>query len=128
MTSHRKFEYFKIVIMSFKSSLFYVQRIVNKKLRLFKNFVKVYIDDLITFLKDFSLHLEHLGKFFQLLKKLRIIINSKNIFLNYLNVILFEQKVDAFKLIITQKRIETLINIKFFVDLEILNCYLKLTK
>ena len=64
MTSYQKLEYFKIVIISFKGSLFYVQRIINKKLRSLKNFVKVYIDDLITFSKDFDLHLEHLRKLF----------------------------------------------------------------
>ena len=114
--------------MSFKGSLSYVQRIINKKLRSFKNFVKIYVDDLITFLKKFELHLKHLRKFFQLLKKLKIIINSKKTFLNYFNVIFLEQKIDVFELIITQKRIEILINIKFFIDLEILKHYLKLTK
>ena len=114
--------------MGFKGSLSYVQRIINKKLRPFKNFVKTYIDDLMTFLKDFDLHLKHLRKLFQLLKELKIIINSKKTFLNYFNVTLFEQKVDVFKLITTQKRIKTLINIKFFVDLEALKRYLKLTK
>ena len=101
---------------------------MNKKLRSLKNFVKVYIDDLIIFSKDFDLYLEHLRKFFQLLKKLKIIINSKKTFLNYLNITLLEQKVDVFKLITTQKRIETLINIKFFIDLETLKRYLRLTK
>ena len=63
---------------------------MNKELRSFKNFVKVYIDDLMTFSKDFDLHFEHFRKFFQLLRKLRIIINSKKTFLNYFNVTLFE--------------------------------------
>ena len=76
--------------MNFKNSSFYVQCIINKKLRFFKNFVKVYVDDLITFLKKFELHFKHLRKFFQLLKKLKIIINLKKIFLNYFNVTLFE--------------------------------------
>ena len=87
--------------MGFKDSLPYVQRIINKKLRLFKNFVKAYIDDLITFSKDFDLYFEHLRKLFQLLRELKITINSKKTFLNYFNVTLFGQKVDAFKLITT---------------------------
>ena len=87
--------------MNFKGSLFYVQRIINKKLRSFKNFVKTYIDDLMTFSKDFDLYFEHLRKFFQLLRKLKIIINSKKTFLNYFNVIFLEQRVDVFKLITT---------------------------
>ena len=128
MIFYRKFEYFKVAAMNFKGSLFYMQRIINKKLRLFKNFVKAYIDDLITFSKDFDLHFKHLRKLFQLLKELKIIINSKKTFLNYLNVIFFEQKIDVFKLITTQKRIETLINIKFFIDLETLKRYLRLIK
>ena len=61
---HREFEYFKIAIMNFKNSSFYVQRIINKKLRFFKNFVKIYVDDLITFLKNFELHFKHFRKFF----------------------------------------------------------------
>ena len=101
---------------------------MNKKLKFFKNFVKVYINDLIIFLKKFELHIEHFRKFFQLLKKLKIIINLKKTFLNYLNVILFEQKVDVFELFIIKKRIEILINIKFFIDFEILKHYFELTK
>ena len=76
--------------MGFKGSLLYVQRIINKELKSFKNFIKVYVDDLIIFSKNFELHIEHFRKFFQLLKKLRIIINLKKTFLNYLNVTLFE--------------------------------------
>ena len=87
---YREFEYFKIIIMNFKSSLLYVQRIINKELKSFKNFVKVYIDDLIIFSKNFELHIKHFRKLFQLLKKLKIIINLKKTFLNYLNVIFFE--------------------------------------
>ena len=76
--------------MNFKNSLLYVQRIINKELKSFKNFVKIYVDDLITFSKNFELYIKHFRKFFQLLKELRIIINSKKTFLNYSNVILFK--------------------------------------
>ena len=72
---------------------------MNKELRSLKNFVKVYIDDLITFSKDFDLYFKHLRKLFQLLRELKIIINLKKTFLNYFNVTLLEQRVDIFKLI-----------------------------
>ena len=103
MNFHQKLEYFKVVVMNFNDSLFYIQRIINKKLRSFKNFVKVYIDDLIMFSKNFDLHFMHFRKLFQLLRELKIIINSKKTFLNYLNVIFLQQKFDVFELITTQK-------------------------
>ena len=66
--------------MNFKDLLFYIQRIINKKLRFLKNFVKIYIDDLIMFSRNFELHFKHFRKLFQLLKKLKIIINSNFFF------------------------------------------------
>ena len=68
--------------MNYKKSLSYIQRIINKKLRLYKNFVKIYINNLIIFSPIFKIYFIHLRNFFQLLLKLKIIINLKKYFLN----------------------------------------------
>ena len=73
------------------------------------------------------MHFIHFCKFFQLFLRLKIIINSKKIFLNYLSIILFNQKMNVFDLFTIEKKIETLIKLRFLVDLEILKYYLKLT-
>ena len=63
---------------------------MNKKLQSYKNFVKIYIDDLIVFSLIFKIYFIYLRKFFQLLLKLKIIISFQKIFFNYLNIILFD--------------------------------------
>ena len=55
-----------------------------------------------------------------------MIINFKKTFFNYLNIILFDQKIDIFDLLIIEKKIEILIKLKFFADLETLKYYLNL--
>ena len=73
------------------------------------------------------MHFIHLRNFFQLLLKLKIIINFKKTFFNYLNIILFNQKIDIFDLSIIEKKIEILTKLKIFINLEILKYYLNLT-
>ena len=126
VVSHRKLKYFKIVVIGYKGSLSYMQRIINKELRPYKNFVKIYIDDLIIFSSIFEMHFIHLRKLFQLLLKLKIIINFKKTFFNYSSITLLGQKVDTFDLSIIEEKIEALTKLKFSVDLEVLKHYLNL--
>ena len=90
VASHRGLEYFKVIAINYKESLSYMQRIMNKELRSYKDFVKIYIDDLVVFSSIFEMHFIHLRKLFQLLLKLKMIINLKKTFFNYSNITLFD--------------------------------------
>ena len=125
--SHRGREYFKVAAMGYKGSPPYVQRIMDKELRAFKDFVKAYIDDIVAFSESFDKHLDHLTKLFQLLVNLRVTISPKKTFLNYPSVTLLGQRVDAFGLAITEERIEAIAKLDFPTNLKALEHYLGLT-
>ena len=63
---------------------------MNKILRLIREFVKAYINNIIVFLKTLSEHLNHFGKMFIFFRQKRINLNFKKSFLGYSFVIFLE--------------------------------------
>jgi len=53
LINYRGKEELQVVVIRFKNSLAYVQRMMNEQLREFREFVRVYIDDIIVFFKTF---------------------------------------------------------------------------
>jgi len=53
LINYRGKEELQVVVIRFKNSLAYVQRVMNEQLREFREFVRVYIDDIIVFFKTF---------------------------------------------------------------------------
>ena len=125
--SHRDKKQLNVVVMRFKNSSFYVQRIMNKTLRDFKNFCRVYIDDIVLFFKTFDDHVEHFRRLFVKLVELRITFNLKKTFLNYFSITLLEQKIDVFDFSTIEKRIVVIKIIRFSKNLKVLKIYLNLT-
>ena len=125
--SHDDKKQLNVAIMKFKNSSFYIQRIMNKTLRDFKNFCRVYINDIVLFFKIFNKHVEHFRRFFVKLVELRIILNFKKIFLNYFSIILLEQKIEVFDFSTIEKRIVVIKIIKFLKNFKVLKIYSNLT-
>ena len=65
--SHRRQEQFNVVSMKFKNSFSYVQRQINAMLRLYRDFVRAYINNLSIFNKFFDDYIKHLHAIFKLL-------------------------------------------------------------
>ena len=114
--------------MKFKNSSLYVQRQIDEIFRLHRDFVKVYVDDIIIFNKTFEKHLNHLHIIFELLDSKDIILSSKKSFLNYFIIIFLNQKIDAFDLIATKNKINVIFRLNFFYKFSDLELYLRLTK
>ena len=74
--------------MSYKDSSAYIQRIINQILYLHQSFFRVYIDNIMIYikLKFLDEHLIHLNKIFILLIERKICIFIQKSFLNYLTV------------------------------------------
>ena len=89
--SHCGQEQLNVVVMGFKNSPFYVQRIINEMLRLFKDFTKVYIDDIIIFSRSDDEHLNHLNQVMNLLDGKGVTLKGLKSFLNYPLVLLLGQ-------------------------------------
>ena len=100
---------------------------MNKLLDDFKNFCRVYIDDIVLFFKTFDDHVEHFRRLFVKLVELRITFNLKKTFLNYFSITLLEQKIDVFDFSTIEKRIIVIKVIKFSKNFKVLKIYLSLT-
>ena len=124
---YRDKKQFNVVVINFKNSSFYVQRVMNRQLRVFQDFCRVYIDDIMSFFKIFNDHVDHLRKLFSKMIKLRIILSVKKTFFNYFNITLLKQKIDVFDLSITKKRIVVVKTIRFFKNFKTLEIYFDLT-
>jgi hypothetical protein len=123
--SHRDQRTFQIAIMKYKNSFAYVQRQVD---RLFREliFVKIFIDDIIIFFKNFDNHFAYLKKMFFIFITNKISINLKKTFLNYAFVQLLNQRVDSFELSTNEKKLKIIFKLKFFRTLKQLKTYLDL--
>src|SRR5436189_3184113 len=113
--------------MRFINSMIYVQRQIYNHLQSFKKFIKVYINNIIIFLRTFQDHLQHLREVFTFFKKLHIILNSKKSYLGFLTIDFLGQRISSLSLTITQNKIEVIAKLKFSRNLHNLEIYLELT-
>ena len=128
IVSHREQKQFNVTIMSFKNFSSYVQRKIDAIFRNFRDFVRIYVDDIIVFFNIFEKHMIHLHSMFQRLNFYDINLSFKKFFLNYFTIALLEQKVDVFDLITTTNKLKTIIKLNFSYTLKNLKIYLSLTK
>lgn len=88
-----------------RNLIFYVQRQINHILKGVQHFAKAYIDDIIIKFRLFHDYLTYLRIIFDPFTKYNIFIKLIKVFLDYLNVVLFNQKVNALKLLTTDKKL-----------------------
>ena len=123
---YKKQKQFNVTIIKFKNSSVYVQRKIDAILRVYRAFAKAYIDDIVVFSRILKKHLNHFRQIFQLLNSYGIRLLFKKSFLDYSIVVLLDQKIDVFDLIITANKLAVIINLKFFYILKNLKSYLSL--
>ena len=126
IVTHKDQEIFLISVMSCRNSVAYVQRQMNTLLRQFRDFVNVYIDDIVVKSKSLTEHIDHLRQLFRLFVCKNIDLNLVKIFLDYSKVTLLEQRVNALDLSIIENRIKALISLKISETLTQLKTYLEL--
>ena len=63
-------------------------------LRLFKDFAKVFVDNIIVFSRILIEHLSYLRQIFKLFRSRRISLSSIKSFIDYSSIILLDQRVD----------------------------------
>ena len=124
---YKKQKSFNVTIINYKNSFAYVQRQINRLLRKFRRFVRVYVNDIVIFSKIIVEHIIHLRKIFNMFRRNNISIKFNKIFLNYLFVQLLNQKIDFFNLLINEKKLKIIAKLSFFRILRQFEIYLKLT-
>ena len=67
--NNRKQNFFNIVVIKYKNSSTYVQRQINRFLRKFRKFVRVYVNDIVIFFYIKAKHEIHFREIFSVLMK-----------------------------------------------------------
>lgn len=114
-------------MMNYQNSIVYVQRQIDRLLRAFRVFARVYVDDIVIVFATLEKHMKHLTQVFQVLMKNNIFIKLIKIFIEYSIVQLLDQRINFFELSTTKKKLRAIALIKFFTTLDLLKIYLDLT-
>lgn len=125
--SQRGQERSKVALMGFKNSCAYVQRFMDRRLYIYRQFVKAFIDDIVIYSDTEDEHLEHLRRVLTLLREIGLSLSAKKSFLGYPSVELLGHRVDGLGMATTEQRIEAIQNIKMPTTLKNLEHYLGLT-
>ena len=112
--------------MSYKNSSIYVQRQIDRLLRKFRRFARVYVDDIVIYFKIVEKHAQHLRFVFSMLRQNNIFIKFSKIFLDYSFVRLFDQKIDSFELSISEEKLKIITKLSFSRILRQFEIYLDL--
>ena len=90
IVSHREQKQFNVTIMNFKNFSSYVQRKIDAILRNLRDFIRVYVDDIVVFFNTFEKHMTHLHSMFQRLNFYDISLSLKKFFLSYFTIALLK--------------------------------------
>ena len=82
VASHRGQETFKVAVMGYRNSPAYVQRMIDRRLRLCRSFARAYIDDIVIYTKSLQLkdHLRPLDGVFRTLNEANICLSPNKSF------------------------------------------------
>jgi len=127
IVNHRDLKTSNVIIINYKGSPPYVQRIINSILRPYKPFARCYIDDIIIFSKIFEKYIKYLDIILKLFDRLEMMIKGAKTFLNYPSIILLDQRVDGFDITTSKKRTAVIQNLAFPKILKNLKIYLDFT-
>ena len=78
------------------------------------------------FFKTLKKHIQHFIKVFDILDANNIIIKFENIFIEYLIVQLFNQKIDSFDSVIAENKLKIIVKLRFSKSFQQLKIYLNL--
>ena len=74
--------------MNFRNNSVYVQRQTNRLFYDYRNFVKIYVDNIMMFNKTLNEHINYLIKIFNLSERMNIAIKFIKIYFDYLSITL----------------------------------------
>ena len=90
-----------------------MQKQINRLLRQQRRFVKIYVNNIIVFFKTRKKHKLYLQQMFEILIENNIFIKFIKVFIDYLSILLLNQKIDFFDLAIVEKKLKTITKFRF---------------
>ena len=112
--------------MGYKGSIAYVQREIDRVLRLYRDFARAYVDDVVIASKTLDEHVEHLYKVFALFLEKGISVKLIKFYVGYPSVKLLGQRVDSLGLSTAEEKLEAILKLEFPLTLSALETYLGL--
>ncbi len=94
--NHRDVERSKVVFIGYTNSPPYIQRFIDRTLKLYRKYYCVFIDDVVIFSNIFKDYSKYLGTVFSLFEEKSISINPEKSFIGYLSIEFFGFYVDVF--------------------------------
>jgi hypothetical protein len=98
-------ETINITIIKYKSSPLYVQRMINTILRLYRQFIRYYVDDIIIYSKKFSEYIKYLDIIFELFNRIGITFKNLNFYFDYPSIIFLKQRINDLEMTCADNRI-----------------------
>ena len=120
---HKNQKSFNVVVMKYKNNFVYVQRQIDRLLRKYRRYARVYINDIIIFFKTIEKHAVHLRAVFKMFQINNIFIKFTKTFFDYFLIALFEQKMNFFDLSTSTDKLKAIAKIQFSKIFRILKTY-----
>ena len=95
-------------------------------LRLYHNFTRAYVNNIVITSKTLNKHVEHLYKVFALFLEKGISVKPTKSYISYPSVKLLGQRVDSLGLFIAEEKLAAILKLKFLLTLSALKTYLRL--
>ena len=109
--------------MKYKNNLIYVQKQIDRLLRKYRRYARVYMNNIVIFFKTIEKHTAYLRVVFKMLQNNNISIKFIKTFLNYFCVTLLDQKVNFLDLLINIEKLKTIVKIQFLKFFRFLKIY-----
>ena len=109
--------------MNFKNSSLYVQRQIDKMLRSCKNFIKTYVNNIITYSRIFKKYFAYLRQLFDFFRQKRVNLISNKSYLKYSFIMLLNQRINSLNIIIVEKKIAIITLLLFLFNFKKLNTF-----
>ena len=113
IVNYRNQKSFNVAIMKYKNFLIYVQRQIDKLLRVYRKFAKVYVDNIVIFSRTLKKNFFYFRQIFEKLIDVNVSIKFIKTFIDYSFVQLLNQKIDFFEFSISEKKLRAIAKLQF---------------
>ncbi len=96
--NQQKIKYSKIIFIKFTNSFLYIQYFINRTLKTYNNYYRIFIDNIIIFSDIFNNYIEYLKDIFSLFREKNININLKKSYIKYPTIELLGYYIDTLKI------------------------------
>jgi hypothetical protein len=100
---------------------------MDRRLRQYREFVRIFIDDLVIFSRTLEEHLRHLHLVFTLLDTLGVTLKPSKAFIAFPSIRLLGQVVDGFSMLAAKDKLHALTTLNFLENLKKLKIFIRLS-